>query len=170
MYVLDGPAIVSVPLQVANPSDVFLGLTDLLDARELCFCNEVLDELDRIAKGEPALVWARSSAPNRAHKGSAYRYSVWVGHDFRELTDTTARDTQESAATYVVAQALELRDAGEDVTVVSEDRRPKPTRASLLQACEHFGLLCISVREFLVEVGLLDEDDDEYDDEEHDDA
>lgn len=163
LYILDGPAIVSVPLQVENPSEVFLGMTRLLENGDLCFCGEILDELDRLARGEQALVWARSSAGNRAHKGAAYPSIEWVAQDFEAIIDTTARDTQEPAALYVVAQALELRDTGHDVTVVSEDRRPKPTRACLLEACEHFGLRCIALLDFLREVSLLAELDDEID-------
>jgi len=166
LYVLDGPAVVSVPLEVDDANVVFLAMTDLLDNGDLCFCNEVVDELERTARGEPPLVWAKTAGPNRAHKGAAYDYWEWVAHKFEAIIDTTARDTQVSAALQVVAQALELRDAGRDVTVVSEDRRPKPTRASVLEVCEFFGLRCIALVEFLEELGLLasEEDDDQVED------
>ncbi len=159
LYVLDGPAILSVSLEVSDENAVFVGLSELLDDGDLCFCDEVLPELDRLAKGEAGRTWARTAAPNRAHKGASYLAIEFVAQDFSEIIDTTARDTQESAALYVVAQALELRDAGREVIVVSQDRRPKPTRASVLEACEHFGLPCISLPEFLEQVGLLEQDE-----------
>jgi hypothetical protein len=167
MYVVDGPAIVSVPLNVGEPSKVFLGMTEMLNDAKLCFCDQVVTELERIAKDEQPLVWAKGCSANRAHKGAAYNFIAWVTVDFSDLVDETARDTQEAAAVYVVAQALALRDAGLDVTVVSEDRYRKPTRASVREACEHFGLRCIALVEFLDEVGLLAaEDDDEFVDDE----
>ena len=115
--------------------------------------------LERLAKGDPALTWAKAAAPNRAHKGASYLNIEFVAQDFEEIIDTSARDTQESAALYAVAQALELRDNDIEVTVVTEDRFPKPTRASVLEACQHFGLRCLSLREFLEEAELLDEDE-----------
>jgi hypothetical protein len=171
MYVIDGPAIVSVAIRVADPSQVYLGMTDLLDAGQLCFPNEVLEELERTARNEQPLVWARGCSPNRTHKGAAYNYIEWVGHDFPRLIDTTARDTQESGAVYVVAQALALDDAKVEVAVVSEDVLPKPTRASVHEACEHFELPRLRLLEFLDEAGLLvaDEEDDQFNDEYEDD-
>jgi hypothetical protein len=159
IYVLDGPAIVSVPLVVPDPSGAFLGMTDLLSDGKLCFPNEVVVELERIARNEPPLVWAKGCAPNRAHKGAPYGFIEWVGRDFPSLIDPTARDTHESGAVYVVAQALALADADVSVTVVTNDVREKPTRASTLQACEHFELSCLELRDFLEAVGLLGSDD-----------
>lgn len=157
LYVLDGPAIVTVSLEVSDDNEVFMGLTDLLDDGEVCFCDEVVPELERLAKGDPALTWAKTAAPNRAYKGASYLTIEFVAQDFKEIIDTTARDTQESAALYVVAQALELRDNGVEVTVVSQDRHSKPTRASVLEACQHFGLPCITLLKFLEQVSLLEE-------------
>lgn len=161
MYVMDGPAIVSVAIAVPDPNKIYLGMTDLLEDGALCFPNEVLNELERTARNESSLVWARSCAASRAHKGAAYNFIEWVGHSFPDLVDTTARDTQEPGAVYVIAQALALLDAKLNVTVVTEDTRPKPTRACVLEACEHFDLRCLDLIEFLIEVGLLAADDEE---------
>ena len=45
LYVLDGPAILSVTLECSDENEVFLSLTEMLDDGELCFCDEVLPEL-----------------------------------------------------------------------------------------------------------------------------
>jgi hypothetical protein len=153
-YVVDAPALVSVPLQAPDPADVFTSMVEFVKNNELCYANEVVDELGRTARGEQPLMWAQACAGNRCNRGAAYNYAEWVGHDFPDIVDTTARDTQESAAPYVVAQALELRDAGLEVTVVTEDVHRKPTRASVREACEHFELRCITLGEFLAETGL----------------
>jgi hypothetical protein len=156
VYVVDAPALVVVPLSVADPNEVFLGLTALLNDGELCFCNEVVDELERTAKGEAPLVWVSGNAANRVHRGPAYNSIEWVAQDFPAIVDTTVRDTHESAALYVCAQALELSE-GRDVTVVTEDLRAKPTRTSL--ACEHFELRWLALLQFLNEVELLDDEE-----------
>jgi hypothetical protein len=159
IYVLDGPAIVSVALVAPDPSTAFIGMTDLLNGGKLCFPNEVVDELERIARKEEPLVWAKGCAPSRTNKGAPYTFIEWVGQDFDDLIDTTARDTQESGAVYVIAQALALKDAGLAVTVVTNDVREKPTRASTQQACEHFKIPCMEVADFLAAVGLLQDED-----------
>jgi hypothetical protein len=156
MYVLDGPAIVSVPLLVADANRVFLGLTALMREQNLCFCDEVITELKRTARGEAPLVWVEGCAASRPHRGATYNFIIWVTTDYRDLVDETTRDTLASAAVYVVAQALALREAGQDVTVVSEDRLPKPTRASGHDACVHFGLRCLGLLDFLDEVDLAE--------------
>lgn len=161
IYVVDGPAIVSVPLIAPDPSAVFLGMTDLLNDGNLCFPNEVVDELERTARKESPLMWAKGCAPNRTNKGAPYRFIEWVGQDFPSLIDATARDTHETGAVYVVAQALALKEAKIAVSVVTNDIREKPTRASTLQACEHFKLPCLELAEFLATVGLLTQDEDE---------
>jgi hypothetical protein len=169
LYVIDGPALITLSLGVDDASDILTEMGELIENGTLCFCPEVLAELDRLAKGDMVVAWAHAAAPNRVHKGAAYSVSAWVVHDFPAITDTTARHTQESAAPYVVAQALELREAGQDVTIVSEDRRPKPTRASVLAACEHFEIKCITLHDFLVGVGLVDADEDAYYEDDFDD-
>ena len=160
LYVLDGSSIVSVPILVGDYNEAFIGMTDLLAGGDVCFCDEVIDELARTARNEQPYVWARTSAASRAHKGAQYPTIEYVVQDFDAIIDETARDTQEPAALYVVAQALELQRKGREVVVVSQDRMPKPTRASVLEACEHFELRCISLLEFLEEVDLLADDDD----------
>jgi hypothetical protein len=158
IYVLDGPAIVSVALVVPDPNAVFLGMTDLLNEGKLCFPNEVVEELERIARNEAPLVWAKGCAPSRTNKGAPYPFIEWVGQDFPDLIDTTARDTQESGAVYVVAQALTLEDANLSVTVVTNDVRAKPTRASTQQACQHFKIPCMELVDFLAALDLLQDE------------
>jgi hypothetical protein len=131
-------AIVSVALVAPDPSAAFLGMTDLLGEGKLCFPNEVVEELERIARKEAPLMWAKGCSPSRTNKGAPYPFIEWVGQDFPDLVDATARDTQETGAVYVVAQALALKDANLGVTVVTNDIRAKPTRASTQEACVHF--------------------------------
>jgi hypothetical protein len=158
LFVVDATAIVSVPRLVGNPDEVFEGLSDAVADSDLCYCNEVLDELARIARDTDALNWARTNSVNRCHNGAGLNALEWVGHDFGEIVDVTTRDTQEPASQYVIAQALELRENKHEITVVTEDIREKPTRASLREACEHFRLPWINCLELLDELGLLEDE------------
>lgn len=152
-----------MPLLVDDPNMVYDGLTDLVNKRQLCFCDEVVVELERIARREYPLTWAKGIAGNRTNRGAGYGSAVWVGHDFSSIVDPTAKASAESAALYVVAQAVEL-DKAADVTVVTEDLKEKPTRSCVRQACEHFNIRWLGLVEFLIEVDLVEVVDDEWDD------
>jgi Domain of unknown function (DUF4411) len=155
VYVLDGSSIVSVPILIAEPNETFIELASMLDSGRICFCDEVVSELARTARGEAPYVWARTSAASRRYKGAQYPTIEYVAQEFAQIIDPGVSDTQECAALYVLAQALELARRGLQVTVVTEDRRPKPTRASVAQACEHFTLRCITLLDLLAELDLL---------------
>jgi hypothetical protein len=155
--VIDGSAIVSVSIEFKDPikaNPVYIGMTDLLNRGDLCFCDQVVEELERTVRAEPPLMWASGCATGRPHKGAQYPAIEYVAQDFTAIIDGTVRDTQEPAALYVVAQALELQNGGHQITVVSEDRLVKPTRASLLEGCEHFSIRCIPLLPFLSETGI----------------
>lgn len=173
LYVLDAPAVVSVMWLAKDPTAVFDALTDLVTDRKVCFCDEVLTELERTARRETALTWAKSVAGARTNKGAGYSMIVWVGHDFSDIVDTTAKASAESCAPWVIAQALELQKAHVDVTVVTEDLKRKVTRASVREACEHFGIEWMTLTEFLDHAGIdtanAASGDDSENDEEDDD-
>jgi hypothetical protein len=153
-YVFDASAIVSVQLCSVAPNVVLAEMARRLNAGGLCFCNEVLDELERLARDEAPLAWAVASASSRANKGAPYKCIAWVAEDFKAIVDETARSTQEPAALYAVAQALDLKLAKREITVVTEDVRTKPTRASVKDACDHFDIRCIDLEDYIEEVGL----------------
>ena len=56
---------------------------------------------------------------------------------------------REDADPYVVALALELKVAGQDVVVVTHDVKDRPPlKTSVKTACDHFGLAVIDLEEF----------------------
>lgn len=158
IYVIDGPAILSVAAAASDPAATFLAMTALVADGSLSFPSEVVSELERLARNEESLLWAKSSAPNCNHKGAAYNCFEYVAHAFPSLIDISARNTQEPACLYVVALALELREAKQQVCVVSEDQMPKPTRATVHEACKHFHLRCVTLQTFFEETGLVEAD------------
>ena len=153
VYVIDVSAVIAVQLQASDPDACFVRMIDLAGDGRLTFPNEVLDELERLARDEPALGWAKGVAPLREHKGAPYTYPAWVLSQFDVILDRTASASNEPSAVFVIAQALQLAES-RDVTVVTEDVREKPTRACLRDACERFNLRWIQVPEFLDETGI----------------
>jgi hypothetical protein len=120
----------------------------------LCFPGEVVEELERLAKEEAALIWAKTAASARCHKGAQFNYVSWVLEVCEDLVDKSALASQEPAAPYVAAQALELQTENVDVTVVTEDVLEKPTRKCLAEACDDLELPYVRVEQFLEETGL----------------
>lgn len=154
LYIFDASAIVSVQFCTADTNVLLEEMAERLNRGELCFCNEVLEELKRLAREEAPLAWAVASGPNRAHKGAPYNYIAWVLDQIPEIVDDSARDTQEPAGPYVLAQALELHRTQKQVTVVTADLYAKPTRTCLKDACAQLGIRCISLDEYVAEVGV----------------
>ena len=70
-YVLDVSIINGISLNVRDPELVFDRLTDLVKEGTVCFCNEVMTELKRLAEGELAYTWAKAAgAATRREKGA----------------------------------------------------------------------------------------------------
>ncbi len=66
---------------------------------------------------------------------------------FPRLVDPESE--REDADPYVVALALELRDAGREVVVVTHDVKDRlPRKQSIKSACDHFGLAVMDLENF----------------------
>jgi rRNA maturation endonuclease Nob1 len=154
LYVVDTAALLTIQNDRSDGPNCFLGLTDLINESKLCFPTEVVEELERLAKEEAALIWAKTAASARCHKGAPFNYVSWVLEVCEDLVDKSALASQEPAAPYVAAQALELKTENVEVTVVTEDVLEKPTRKCLLQACQDLELPYLRLDQFLNEVGL----------------
>jgi len=152
---MDAPALVSIGFRDSGTAQAILnGLSTMVQDGSLCFCEQVVNELDWSADGEVTLLWAKATTGSLAHKGADYSLVEWVGIRFGALIDDSARASRESAAPYVVAQALSFQRKRAKVTVVTEDLASKPTRASLAEACAFFRLRTLDLDGFLDEVGL----------------
>lgn len=154
LHVVDTASLLTIQNFREDAVDCFVGMTDLVKESQLCFPAEVIDELERLAKGESALVWAKAVSDSRCNKGASYNYTEWVLASCPTLLDDTALATQEPAAPFVAAQAVQLQSESHEVCVVTEDVLEKPTRMCLRQACAELGLTSIRLEDFLEEVGL----------------
>jgi hypothetical protein len=150
MYVIDASAINHVGRQATAPG-VFDVLLEMIESHEMCFPDEVLDELERLAKGEHAYTWAKAAGASRLDRGAAYKHLVAVTHLVPALVDAEAE--YESSAPCVLAQARSLQLAGFSVRVVTEDVRDKPTRISLAAACAQLDMSWCAVSQCLRDEG-----------------
>lgn len=123
-------------------------LGDLIEDKRACFPDTVLAELERLARGEFTYTWAKAIAPSRCEKGAAYTHQQAVAHQVPGLVDHESE--HESSVVAVVAQARSLIQTGRvDVTVVTEDVRPKPTRLPLVAGCNQLSIPWISLADCL---------------------
>jgi len=60
----------------------------------------------------------------------------------------------EEADPYVLALALKLRAAGHPVGVITEDRRSRPTKLSLSDACGLLRIVSMSMEPYLEQQGI----------------
>jgi rRNA-processing protein FCF1 len=154
LYVIDTAALLTIQNGRSDSANCFLGMTDLVNESKLCFPNEVVEELERLAREEEALVWAKTASSSRCHKGAPYNYVAWVLQACEDIADKSAHVSQEPAAPYVAAQALELKTENVEALVVTEDVLEKPTRKCLRQACEDLELPFIQLDQFFSQAGL----------------
>jgi hypothetical protein len=146
LHVIDAPAINYVGRKIEAPA-IFDALHDHIQEEKLCFPDEVLEELKRLAKGEFTYSWVKAAAVSRFNKGAAYKHYVAVTSQVTELIDIYAE--HESSCAAVLAQAYSLILAGHPVTVITEDVRDKPTRISLAAACERMHMTWCRLDQYL---------------------
>ncbi|MFI6599140.1 DUF4411 family protein [Nonomuraea sp. NPDC050536] len=153
MYVIDVSALNAVGHHRNGPL-IFDVLDDLVKAQQLCFPDEVLNELERLAKGEFTYSWTKATASDRLDKGAPYKYYQAVVHQVRELVDEDAE--HESSAATVAAQAKSLMADGYSVTVITEDIKSKPTRMPLALACDILEIPWIGIGHYLESCGSIE--------------
>jgi hypothetical protein len=146
IFVIDAPAIIFVGRQ-HQAASIFDALHDLIVTQQMCFPDEVLEELQRLARGEFAYSWTKAAAASRFDRGAAYKHYVAVVSQVPGLVDADAE--HESSAPCVLAQARSLMLEQQTIQVVTEDVRDKPTRLSLASACAQLGVSWCAMAECL---------------------
>ncbi len=150
-WAIDGSAINRIAAESSNYNVTFSALTELVEDGELCFADEVVDELERTAENEPGALWAATVKDRRHHKGANMTTQAWVVRNVEDIVDEGARN---DAMPQVLAQARALSQEGNNITVVTEDVVKKPTRRALSDACGELGINWMQVPEFLAACGI----------------
>jgi hypothetical protein len=156
VYVFDASAFIVIPLQVDGDAHVLDELGEYIERGVVCFPDAVVDEVARLARDEHLAAWIRAIRSVRTRKAADFKALQWVLHKAERLVDKTT--THESSPPHVVALAVELRDAGVETTVVTEDMHDKPTRMCMREACDIFDLDRTYLMDCLERLGLVTPD------------
>ncbi len=128
-------------------------LDGLVDSEILIYPAEVLGELERFAgKPDEPLDWARRNEAKACRFGPLYEGAKRVLGRVPNLIDPekVAVGGLDVADPYVVALGVLLKEAREEVVIVTDDTRQKPRKTSLSDAAGLFGIPSITFRTFLI--------------------
>jgi hypothetical protein len=154
VYVLDADSFLQLPTLLPDGSihSLLDDLGDLVQEGYVTFPDHVLNECKRIAKGELIFTWMKAISASRKNHKVAYAHTVQVLAKCRDLLDEDAPEEQSPLAVAAMAHYLNSTDL--DCVVVTEDRRPLPTRLCLSEACGVLGIPELTVVQFLADVQL----------------
>ncbi len=90
LHVSDTSALLGIDYYVQPQHyNVVLDLcTDAVLAGTLTWPDEVLRDLERLARGETLYTWAKAVHSDRSYKSAAWKHSEWVMHKGPELLDS----------------------------------------------------------------------------------
>lgn len=143
----------------AERRDVFRRLDTLVEAGRLVFPPETVAELKEGAKGleDPSQDEPLAFVERCRKKASRTAKLVIVkelgAHTLvRQVVDPDRE--KEEADIYVLSLALELQRDGNEVGVLTEERRDLDRKLSVNTACGLLGLVCLRMRAFLHQEGI----------------
>jgi hypothetical protein len=164
IWVIDNSSLLEVRRQVPGPDqpDVYSQLGCLVESGVLVYPKEVLEELERNTvevvgkkgKRDRPYEWAKKHATRATRHGFRYDVlrEVLAVPGVAQLVDPSG--TKKEADPYLLALAYQLRTAGEDARVVTEDRRNAPDKVALASACGLVGIPVVPMKVFLVHLDI----------------
>ncbi|MBI2916777.1 MAG: DUF4411 family protein [Chloroflexi bacterium] len=154
VWVLDTSSVIC-PKELAQPQhqpDVFAHMTQLVQQGQIGFPKQVLEELQRYAKEDLPLQWARANYNRKAFPNPSMETLRRVMAIAGDVVDPMK--LRPDADPYVLAMALEFLDEGRDVVVVTEDTVDRPSHISMATACDRLKLKWSTMRDFLADKGI----------------
>ncbi len=142
---------------LADHQKCFAALTRLVKKKLLTYPKQVVEELSRKAEGDIPYLWAQHTQRYLKFLDPPLDYVRTVMAKARDGTRTVVdpRKTHDDADPYVLAEALYIRDQGNPVVVITEDRFDTVSRLSMVRACEILGLPHQRIQEWLRTLGLV---------------
>lgn len=127
---------------------VWAGLEELIVSGELISTREVFNELERFDDPEPLLAWAKNhkdifATPTNAETDFVVR--IFQVQHFQALIAQKSILTGRPVADPFVVAAAAIRQEG---TVVTQERF-KENAAKIPNVCQHFGVPCVNLEEFM---------------------
>ncbi len=126
----------------------------------LFYPRQVIDELgERGGTREPFAphLWAKKHRKKATRHGALVDVVqvVMANSQVARVVDHSKAQGVDEADPYVLALAVKPKDAGHEVTVLTEDRRDRPGKLSITTACGILRVYCLPMDPFLVQQGLL---------------
>jgi hypothetical protein len=139
---------------------VYDALTELVQAGTLIYPKQVTGELEEytgLTKDRPDLPyqWAKSNHPQATRFGfDANNLRSVLSHPVARRVVDTAKTGKEEADPYILELATRMWAGGNQVTVLTEDRRDKPMKLSLHSACGVLQIVPLTIEVFLDSRGI----------------
>jgi len=156
VWVLDTSAIVDFKALIALPDqwEAFKALEGSVTAGEIAMPRQVLAEAGELTHPDLPGTWASGIRGQLQYPlDVAYEHVQRVMEAAGDVVDSSK--TSEDADPYVVALALQLRDAGLDAVVVTSDVVDRlPIKIAMTTACDRLGIPHATPREFLTASGV----------------
>lgn len=155
VWLTDSSALISIKTAVPASKQwtLFRRLEALVEAGALAFPRHVRLEMQFLIHPDAPGVWADGVFPAIKHPVDpdlSYVRRV-MSSPAKAVVDPNK--TREDADPYIIAQALQLMDAGHDVCVVTEDHIDTAVRIGLTRACDLCSVKWKRLSEFLVLIG-----------------
>ena len=147
---------------VAREATVLKKLERFVESGQIVYPKPVVDELGQYASGDKPFrpyEWAKRHKDAIVRQADLFETTKELLADaqIQLVVDAAKAIGEEEADPYVLALAVKLKREGHEVTVLTEERRDRPSKLSLNTACGLLRVYCLPVRAFLVQQGLLKE-------------
>ncbi len=163
IWIIDSSSLIQVRqgFSVKNQVIFYRALTQLVQNEQLVYPKQVLDELKRYSnpkgtKPDRPLDWAKSNeivATRHGQQSDALK-EILAHPQVPRIFDPDKVGIDE-ADPYMLAFAHYLRTEGEEVTVLSEERKDRPDKLSMTTACAHLRLICMPIDASLASKNIL---------------
>ena len=154
IWIVDTSAVAQVRrlVPVEERKEVFARLSERLETGQLVFPRQIFDELERGKlknDHDHAWSWVKGALSHCARYEPLQEFlsQVYEAPQVRRVLDPDK--DHEEADPYVLALALKLRSAGHPVGVLTEDRRSRPTKLALSDACGLLRVVSMSMEPYL---------------------
>lgn len=144
-----------------NNNDYKRRLESLIDNYRIKIPREAYEEIDRI-KSKERDFWRRYKTKAKHYfiqneREQYIKIVKWVVKEFPKLIDINKPNSNECADPYVIALAIYFKENSlcKDVIVVTEERRDRSNKISILTTCKMLGIKCINSGQFLQELNTI---------------
>jgi hypothetical protein len=140
---------------------VFTGLTQHVTEGSLVFPQEVYGELERgngslpLGTQDDPFDWAKTNRETATRHGTNFVAVQRALAKVPTVLDADKTGGADEADPYVLGLALHLKEAGHEVTVVSEERKDRPDKTSLNTACGLLRLYCLPLLGLLQDLRIF---------------